>query len=156
MPRTLNDESAPGGQTRGAESHVPHVQERNKTDDRNDNTPPRHREGSHTGFRDSVRPEPGSSGSGYCGEDYCGSARVPGRVGGGDLEGCGAVKLPSWLSYRTLRVVFIVAAFAVVAFLAWLSGEHRLSWWWLIPAGVCAVVVFVLLLYPGQDDRRSQ
>jgi len=66
------------------------------------------------------------------------------------------VRLPSWLSYRTLRVAVIAAAFAVVAFLAWLSGAHRLSWWWLIPAAGCAVVVFVLLLYPGQDDRRQQ
>jgi len=66
------------------------------------------------------------------------------------------VRLPSWLPYRVLRWILLVAAFAVVAFLAWLSGEHRLSWWWLIPAAVCAVVVFVLLLYPGQDDRRPQ
>ena len=65
------------------------------------------------------------------------------------------MKLPSWFPYRGLRLALIVAAFAVVAFLAWLSGEHRLSWWWLIPAGVCAVLVFVLLLYPGQDDRRQ-
>ena len=66
------------------------------------------------------------------------------------------MKLPSWFPYRGLRLALIVAAFAVVAFLAWLSGAHRLSWWWLIPAAGCAVVVFVLLLYPGQDDGRRQ
>ena len=57
---------------------------------------------------------------------------------------------------RWLRTTVIAAAFAVVAVLAWLSGAGTVSWWWLIPAGGCAVLVFVLLLYPGQDDGRQR
>jgi len=66
------------------------------------------------------------------------------------------VKLPSWSPYQAFRLVLIVAAFTVVAVLAWLSGSGSVPWWWLIPAGVAAVVVFVLLLFPGQDDGRQQ